>query len=351
MKIKLVSQGGSEPLSLKDALDEALADGAFDRLDVAVAYATIGGYNLVREATGGREFKFRWLVGLDDAVTQPKLLRKISDADDSELLVCSLGPSRRFHPKIVCSWASDDQQKCILLVGSGNLTNHGLQKNAEAGIVLEAETEHEVSQLKSMWDDFEGLGENLTAQLLLDYEDSYKKAKKARRRSAKKSEFVSLADDALEAAGDVSMKFQSSAWVDIGSAMAKGREIEFPKDMLDLIGISADETSPKEVSLIGPDNNEVPAQFKRREDNGMWRVHIPKEVPGSDQLRIKIAGKLQRSTQALILGQTAGKENTFDVKFVEIDSDEYLELIKKSKAGVTFGRTQPGPSGRNFGGY
>lgn len=74
MKWTLISQGGAGDQTLGKALSESSGTGQFDRLDVAVAYATLPGVKALALAVGGIPQISRWVVGLDDAITQPEAL-------------------------------------------------------------------------------------------------------------------------------------------------------------------------------------------------------------------------------------------------------------------------------------
>ncbi|VVT09730.1 phospholipase D family protein [Erythrobacter sp. EC-HK427] len=349
METSLYVQGGVGGTTFADTIQEIVQEGKFDRLDVAVAYATTGGVNIVLDAIEGRDFQITWLLGLDDAITQPSVLKLLWDREDSLLNVCSLGPRRRFHPKVFRFWSSHNAKRSALLLGSGNLTNHGLKRNAEAGALLLAQTNNEAKQHRRAWNSLISFGENLSAERLAEYEVEYKRAKKSRSKTSKKSKLAILGDGELESKKDEPLAHNGVRWIDIRSAMANGREIEFPKAMTQYLGLPAQGKAPVEVSLRGKAGDVVAATFKFREDNGMWRIHIPKEIPGSDRLRMKANGKLQPSTKAVLLSDDPTAEATFLVSFVELDSDEYKKLVVRAEDGKLSGRTKPGVGGRNYG--
>jgi HKD family nuclease len=345
----LYIQGRVGGTTFADAIEEIVHQGEFDRLDVAVAYATTGGVKIVLDALEGREFQICWLLGLDDAITQPKVLKDLQNRKDSHLKVCSLGPGRRFHPKVFRFWSSHNVERSALLLGSGNLTNHGLQRNAEAGALLLAQSKGEVKQHREAWQTLDSFGENLSAERLVVYEAEYKRAKKARSKTSKESELAILGDGELESENAETIAQSGVCWIDIRSAMATGREIEFPKAMTEYLGLPTKGKAPVNVTLRGKAGEVVPATFKFREANGMWRIHIPKEVPGSNKLRERINGKLQPSTKAVLLTGDLTAQATFVVSYVELGSKDYRKLIAKAKAGKLFDRTKMGVGGRNYG--
>ena len=74
MKTALVAQNGKGGPTLAAALRRAASDGAFDRLDVAVACATLQGLKALERALKALPPVTRWVVGLDDAITQPEAI-------------------------------------------------------------------------------------------------------------------------------------------------------------------------------------------------------------------------------------------------------------------------------------
>jgi hypothetical protein len=89
MQNRIVVQGrtkGDSPLT--QVIAGAVAGGNLDRLDVAVAYATLSGLDELEKALGGFAPTSRWLIGLDDAVSQPAALdRIIANRSDLALIL------------------------------------------------------------------------------------------------------------------------------------------------------------------------------------------------------------------------------------------------------------------------
>ena len=175
MKWTLISQGGAADQTLGKALSASSAAGKFDRLDVAVAYATLPGVKALALAVGGIPQVSRWVVGLDDAISQPEALEYIEKLSGSKLRVVKLTPSRRFHPKMYLLWSSSEKGNAAAAIGSGNMTVNGLRKNGEVAVILTAEAAKEADALKKQWREMWNLGHSPTVQELADYKELYKR--------------------------------------------------------------------------------------------------------------------------------------------------------------------------------
>ncbi len=173
MKVQLIAQGGPSGVSLAAALKQRVLETGFDRLDIAVAYATLQGVMAMERILESLPPVSRWLVGLDDAVSQPAALEHLLSLPGAELRVAKLSPTRRFHPKLYHFWSSESAHRSLLVVGSGNLTQNGLQDNAEAGVLLEAESLEEAEQAAHTFAELWQLGHAPSRSELEDYRALY----------------------------------------------------------------------------------------------------------------------------------------------------------------------------------
>lgn len=181
MKVDLVAQGGPNRFSLSAALKPHVADGRFDRLDVAVAYATLPGVRALKRVLGEWPPLTRWVVGLDDAITQPDAIQYLAELAGAELKLARLSPKRRFHPKLYCFWSSLADDRCVTALGSGNMTQNGLQHNGEAATILRAETKADAEEAKAVWKEMWALGKDWAKFDLAAYQASHSRARVARK--------------------------------------------------------------------------------------------------------------------------------------------------------------------------
>ncbi len=181
MKIEVVSQGGVNALSIAAALKPHALTGRYDRLDVAVAYATDPGLRALGVILESWPPGSRWIVGLDDAVTQPAAIKRLQALPGADFRIAKLAPVRRFHPKLYHLWSSTNPAHSVLLIGSANMTERGLHKNAEVGVLLEAESAAETQKAHAAFTELWNLGRAPSAGEIEVYQDLYVVAAAARK--------------------------------------------------------------------------------------------------------------------------------------------------------------------------
>jgi hypothetical protein len=351
---QLVAQGGPGQVSMAAEIGAALSGAAFDRLDVAVAYATRPGLEALRRAIGGWPAGTRWVVGLDDAITQPEALADIAALPATELRVASLaGEGRRFHPKLYCLWSSADPAACLAVIGSANMTGLGLNRNGEVGVILVAETAAEAARLKAMWTEMNALGHAPTASELDAYRDAHAKAREARRRMARIGAVPphpeAEEDDAGVPPFDGDPASATVAWTEGATPSAGGRDLEFPRAMMPFFHLRR---SPEERRLRMRNRRVFTLTFTMREDNQMWRLMFSRDAIaagiGRETLRPVTGGN--RSDLAIVFTRSTAAGADYDVDLVVIGSPEHAALIARTRALGILERTRD-PGGRYFGFY
>lgn len=355
MDVKLIAQGRFPGgASLTAGLREAVSGLNLDRLDVAVAYATVSGVSALEKALGRFPLVSRWVVGLDDAITQPDaidLLRKTKGAGVRLATLAAQG--RRFHPKAYCLWSSNDQACCILSVGSGNMTLNGLRRNGEVAAILSATSAKEGDELKAIWSEMWELGVVPDQAMLDAYRARFAIARKARKIVAEagaappEPEPDEKVDDDLPLNGDPATAIFS--WLDAGSATAQGREVELPRAMTPYFGVGPNTGSPLSLRLRQANGRTDSLPLTMREDNSMWRIGFTSASihagTGRNTLRPVAGGN--RSDLAVAFKRTGVRR--FDVQFVPLNSAGYKELMAKSTAAGAYHRTRKTASGRSYG--
>jgi HKD family nuclease len=350
MKWTLVAQGTIGEQSIGSALKSACIGLGLDRLDVAVAYATLQGIKALEMAVGGIPPKSRWLIGLDDAISQPEALDFLLNIDGAVLRLAAMAPAKRFHPKLYCFWPSHAEDRYVSAIGSGNMTLNGLRSNAETAVILTAESKLEVEHLRKQWDAVWRLGKDATAEGIDAYRSLYKQAKRQRKRiadlgvSPHEPEPDTPVEEVIRYNGDAASA--QIAWLEAGSAPAGGRDLEFPKAMSHFFGLKR-AAEDREFRMVN--GQSFTLRFTERKDNQMWRLlfssaSIQASI-GRDTLRPSSGGN--RSDLAVVFRKINGTPN-YDVAMLRIGSDEYKKILDTSKkAGGLF--TTRNPGGRNFG--
>lgn len=356
MRCETVTQVDPEQIVFSKVYGDAVASLDLDRLDVAVAYMTRSGLPILKD-TIGRDVTFsRWVIGVDDLVTEPKALKTILDLDGSEVKVASSGSPYRFHPKIYLMWSSTRPELCVSYVGSANFTRGGLVNNTEAGVVLISENIEDAELLKSQWQSFWDMGLLLDQDSLDRYKAKYKLARKARSKLDASIEKDILGGEAIIEViiDDAVLLFDGQpntanvAWLECASPSAGGRDLEFPAAVMPFFRLTGERAERRFRTLNGHVFDLV---FTMRQDNQMWRLLFSSEsimsAIGRQNLR-PLEGGGNRSDLAVVFVRSNVVGVDFDVEMVVIGSREHANLITQSQDSGILQRTR-GAGGRNFG--
>jgi HKD family nuclease len=147
-------------------LSDVWSEAGPQQLRVAVAFASEAGARTLRSLSPSRAFDSvpkRWLVGIENGLTQPEALTYLSDLHDSEVRVPfgekslergGLRAPTFFHPKL---YTYDTADGLHVVSTSANLTEGGLVRNTEQFLVWRG-TRDEPAGLRfnqwwsTMWD-------------------------------------------------------------------------------------------------------------------------------------------------------------------------------------------------------
>jgi hypothetical protein len=291
---------------------------------------------------------------LDDSITQPTAIDTLANLANVQIRLASLASEgRRFHPKLYCLWSSDNPSRCLAVVGSANMTLHGLNRNGEVGVLLIAEDAAEANMLKSAWEQMNALGRDLQDWDLDAYRKAHDRARKARRRMANDG-ILPPDPEAEEELGSIPVfngdpAHAAVAWTEGASPSAGGRDLEFPRAMMPFFGLTRSPTTKRFRMANG---QTFPLTFTMRTDNQMWRLLFSRDAIfagiGRESLR-PVAGNSNRSDLAIVFSHAAGGRN-FDVDLVVIGSPEHAALLARTQAVGVLDRTRD-PGGRYFGYY
>ncbi len=342
----LVAQGVEGQPSLLDELTDVIEEYEFDRLDVAVAYATDSGLTALKSITGEWPELTRWVVGLDDAITQPTAIEKLTLLEDVEIRLARLLPQRRFHPKLYCYWSSKNPAACIAAIGSANMTEYGLKRNGEIAVLLEAESEEDTDQLKQAWESLNSLGTDIDDVDLVEYREAYDRVRKARRR-------IKFKDDLPETPeAEEGNSFQSQIvegapnfWLEIGSAVG-GRELELPKAVLPFFDVPS-YAHESLRSFILPNGIEVTLRLIDRAQNGMWRLEFSADSIEAICNRRSFR-QLDGTARSDLILHLQREGDALRAQTVLVDSDQAVLLVQRS-ADDGFQDSTVGAGSRNYG--
>jgi HKD family nuclease len=347
--LNLVAQGEPNGSTLAGAIKAALTGKNLDRLDVAVAYATRSGLTALRNAADGFPEASRWVVGLDDAITQPEAIDDLLILPNAAVRLASLSAQgRRFHPKMYCFWSNSNAGACICIIGSANMTLHGLSRNGETAVILVAENVDDANTLKWGWNSMWALGEDATVEKVEAYREFHARARKAQRR-LEKIGAVPIQPEAEEPVSffDGNPATATVAWTEGATPSAGGRDLEFPRKLMPFFNLGG---SPSTKMMRMANGHIFPLTFTMRDDNQMWRLMFSRDsilaAVGRESLR-PVDGSSNRSDLAIVFSRTTAPAD-YDIRMVQIGSDEHQKLIDQANEVNGLDRTHD-PGGRYFG--
>ena len=312
---------------------------------IAVAYVTVAGVRELFKSVDIKGLKRSyWLVGLDDANTQPGAIEILQKIPGAEIKVAALqSAGLRFHPKVYQFNLSGTEKSTFLIVGSNNLTSTAMRKNSEAFITVQPQTKTELHATSGFWEHLWRQGHTLQPAEFNSYKLRYARAKRAREKLEKilasplppsKIKEVLTSDEA-----ELDPTIARTCWIECGAVTLMGRELEFKAEQGMFFGLSPNGGAPKYFHFKVSDGHEVELRMKYQE-NHMWRLQMNKEVPEVKiGLRPRLPdGSLDRSPYVAVFTRTATPD-LFELRFVLLKSTAFERLRKKSERHGAIGHT------------
>jgi HKD family nuclease len=346
MKVEVLTQGPatSSTGSVQSLLASQIGNGQLDIARVATAYATVSGVRALLDAFEEHGLtSSRWLLGLDDAVTQPGAIDLLMSLENAEVRVATCEDRGfRFHPKFFVFGKRENSKKLLAIIGSANLTASAFWGNAEAVAILESQSDGDRSMLNSAWSALWAQGHAPSQAELESYQDKYVKGRVLRRaykRIAQKPEpekqqQVLESDDA-----ELDPSMANICWIECGNVTAMGRELEFKAEQGLFFGLSPWGGKSKAIALKVSDGTVVELLMKYQ-GNHMWRLQMNNNVPEVKAgLRpIEKNGKLGRSPYVAVFTRGA-KGQPISLDFVDLNGREFAKLRKRTVETGTLGQT------------
>ena len=321
------------------------------RMSVAVAYSSMAGaaslYDIIRAANP--EVSFRWLLGLDDYVTQPAAIDFCCSVGNTDVrLYRSTKTQTRFHPKVFLFDTLGNNAASSMIVGSANLTFAALNKNCEAVAILDAQNAADTAIMRSRYELLWGLGVKPTKSILDEYRRQFAKFRKSRAflletdaKQEKPRGPILQSDSAL-----INPSSASVCWIEVGKNTALGRELEVKGEQARFFGLDPTGGNAEFRNFLVSSGETIPLRLKYQ-GNAMWRLQLRVDVPEvAVGLRPVIPGGLGRSPYVAVFKRTNTKK-LFTLTFPRRDSKEFNEILKRSGNAGTIGST----SAREYGWY
>ena len=336
---------------LHSLLKEKIHHEKFDVARIASAYATVSGVLSLLDIFNKHGLKKSyWVIGLDDAISHPGVFDTLNKIENVEVRVASFEKSNaRFHPKFMSFECDANPTAQWSLIGSANLTNNALMKNAEATSIIELEIEDDKTEITEAWSMLWDMGHSPSDEELDAYKLRYAKSKfyreKLRKLTTKSPNTNKKKDILKNDNAEIDPSLADTCWIECGKITGGGTQLEIKAEQARFFGLSSFKREHKAVQFKVSDGEIVDLNFDFR-GNDMWRLQFKKTVPEVARgLRQKAKdGSLKRSTLVAVF-ERASVNNRFELKFIKIHGKQFAKLRDKTEASGTLGKT----SARQYG--
>jgi len=291
-----------------------------------------------------------WLVGLDDAITQPGAIELLSQEAGAELRVATHhAVGFRFHPKVFQFGFDSNVRKSFLVVGSNNLTSAAMRGNAEAFVAMRLSSRSEARSARLFWNQLWEQGHPPTDIELKNYSAKYHKAKQARDSLEKilktKTDEDHVREILASDEAELDPALAETCWIECGAVTAMGRELEFKAEQGMFFNLNPSGETAR-VFEFRVSNGKIVNLRMKYQQNHMWRLQMNNDVP---EVRVGLRphmsdGSLGRSPFVAVFTRT-DKVDTYNLRFVDLSSTAFKNLRDKSIRHGTIGHT----SARQYG--
>jgi hypothetical protein len=302
-------------------------------IGIASAYVSPSGVDgfskLIR---AGEKPQVRLVAGLDGFVTSPTALEMAIDRGWDLRLASAQRPAI-FHPKMVVGGAAFtarggiDKASCLYM-GSANLTRSGLNENVECGLF--STTPNEARSGSDAFSIFWRSGRRASRSVIDRYATLF--ARHNRARQPFDLDILGIGDG--EGSGEAfSHEHACVAWAGLESFTGDYvLQVEFPRKAGRVLkGIADRLGSPAKLPTMCVDGKARPMMYRYYEQNGMFRLNIPNDVPGVRWARDHHAG-------VAVVGMSSPHANSLQLEIVRPGILMH-EVISRSRSLGTLGRT------------
>lgn len=305
-------------------------------LGMATAFLSLAGarkFHSLAQNCGAASI--RLVIGISGGVTHPSAIQYLADHD------CAVRLGQHspgvFHPKLLVGGdhfvASGSMATASCgYIGSANFTASGLTKNVEAALVTEDPilAQHIGEAFSSIWT----MGKRLTVRSLEEYKLVF--AKRLGYRSVQDLQLLNVLEGATTERHAPSEPLIEPAlcngvWAGLQSFTGEHTfQVEFPRRAGEALGALLGALD-SQVALECADGVLRTMTFRYYQDNGMYRLNVPNDVPLVDWARRERRGAL------LVWRDTNVATGRIQAKIIRGRS--FVEMSKRSKALGTWGQT------------
>lgn len=330
--------------SLLSLITDEITANRYTRISACAAYASFQGVVLARALLANETTSaFRWLVGLDDCITDPQAIRVTAGIHNSETRIVPVTTGRRFHVKAYLLDLSPSAH-ATLIIGSANLTKAALTKNFEGYVLLRATTKDEVSRFQSYWDSFWQLGEPASQLRISDYEERYKRRRVRSTEVEKESTSQTLPKSDTKLAKQT-LASSKLAWIELGNNTGGGNQLDVVKRLAPFLGLP---NKHREGTTVYRSFNS-PLGLKRFQltfTKGMWRF-----MNLQQGFRQPLRPNLNKPSPYLLVVSRERDDGVTNLTIDRSDSRNAIRMIEESRTNGFIDSSVHGGSGRLFGWY
>jgi HKD family nuclease len=322
---------------MEGTLREIAASENWSRVFVAMAYATISGVRKLLEIFSENDLNIetRWVLGLDDFVTQPGAIDLCAALAASEIRNASFSiQGARFHPKV---FVFEAKNRKTVLVGSANLTAFGIRRNGEAGVQLQSISRGESSEIEKFVARLWKMGRVPTKSILNAYKKRYQRRPLPLPQvmPSKKTKTVEVFSTDV---AEIDPKLSHTCWIEVGKNTALGRELEFKAEQALFFGVDPQGGEAQNRDFLLSNGTIVSLRLKYQA-NAMWRLQMNNEIPEVKiGLRPSRAGRLGRSPFVAVFKRLKNP-NRFSLTFIKAKGRQFQRLRSRSQSLGTIGST------------
>jgi HKD family nuclease len=330
--------------SLLSLITEEIASNEYTRISACAAYASYRGVVLVRTAIASAGIpKFRWLLGLDDCITDPQAIYVASGMKNAETRLVAITSGRRFHAKAYLLDLSA-KQAATLIIGSANLTERAFTKNCESFVLVRAKTQAQIIELQQYWDLLWRMGEPATRESVSRYE---KQCKERRLNYSEVEEESSSAAPTSRTTRLVKRSLDTSklAWIMLGYNTGGGSQLDIVKRLASFLGLpkSPIQGSTAYLTFNSPLGSKT---FQLTFTKGMWRF-----MNLQQGFKQRLRPNPEKASPYVLVISPGETDTSPTLTIQRLNSQETENMIDESKQKGFVDWSKPGSSGRRFGWY
>jgi HKD family nuclease len=333
---------GGASKTLLDFITEEIDSYRYTRISACAAYASYRGVVFLRKTLeNASEPKYRWLLGLNDAITDPQAIRVAMGTRGAETRIVEFPAGKRFHPKAYLL-DLDDGSKATLIIGSSNLTESALTKNCEVYSAIRAETAEQVEKLQRYWEGLWNIGEPATEALIRQYNERYERPRYRHPVVQEETQTTTPSRRVTKVVRE-SINTSRLVWIVLGRNTGGGNQLDIVQKLAPFLRLPASprEGATKHLMINSPLGDK---SYQITFTKGMWRF-MNLQQGFTERLR---PDQNKPSPYVLVIRRLKNS-SVPKISIQRLDSSQTQDMIEQSKKTGFVTSSKPGSGGRLHG--